>query len=618
LLEKQAECFMQASTRSAPQETALPLILLAAVVQGWALYGLHHAIQYNHWPATDPAWLIPSYALALSIPVTVQLLADYARAPMLWRFVAVLAVAFFYFGWHFGAHISGAPAAYRNAEGYLPLALLFSIVWLLVLPFVQSRLTTGQWMSRYSALFVNAWRNKLLLAEAVLFTALFWLLLFLWQTLFHLLKIDYFRELFEEPIFIYPVTALTFGCAMHLIGSITQLTTVVLEQLLNVLKWLATLAALILALFTVALMLSLPSLLFTGEKAIGATWLLWLLAVMVLLLNAAYRDGSAPQPYPNWISNGLRAVVPLMVIIALTAMYALIVRSRHYGLTVERVWALVVSGAGLLYSMGYSIAAVKKGAWLGTIARVNVAVAVVLIVIISAAMTPLLSPYRLAADSQFRLVQEKGMRAIDANQEHRGRGPAFRGNSPLQYLRFDAGRYGRARLKELADSYAGADAEAIRRESSAMLAQTNRWQTVAHQDVPDLLNKLHVFPNGRALDQALRERLAADLQVPRNDLGLRTPANESAAGIFIDLNDDGIDEFILLTPFRGRAYENQLGTWRYLGDVALRSNDPANMAFAGAKRDLIDELAKGNWSARPSRWSDLVVGSHRYRLNAPE
>ena len=57
--------------------------------------------------------------------------------------------------------------------------------------------------------FTNAWRNKLMLAEAVLFTGLFWLLLFLWQALFHLLGIDYFRNLFEEPIFIYPPLGLS-------------------------------------------------------------------------------------------------------------------------------------------------------------------------------------------------------------------------------------------------------------------------------------------------------------------------------------------------------------------------------------------------------------------------
>jgi hypothetical protein len=61
--------------------------------------------------------------------------------------------------------------------------------------FAQSRLTTGHWKIQYHALFANAWRNKLMLAEAALFTGLFWLLLFLRPMLFHTLGIDYFREL---------------------------------------------------------------------------------------------------------------------------------------------------------------------------------------------------------------------------------------------------------------------------------------------------------------------------------------------------------------------------------------------------------------------------------------
>jgi hypothetical protein len=605
------------SGRSSPDRTALPLILLAAVIQGWVLYWLHHSIEFHHWPATDQAWLVPLYALALFIPVTTQLLSRYAQAAILWRFMLALAAAFFYFGWHFGAHVSDGLSRYAGDPGWpLSLALLFGVLWLLVLPFAQSRLTTGHWASDYRSLFTHAWHNKLTLAEAALFTGLFWLLLFLWQMLFHLLKIDFFRELFEEPIFIYPVTALTFGCAMHLIGSITQLTSVVLEQLLNVLKWLATIAAVILTLFTAALVLNLPGLVFTGQKAIDATWLLWLVAVMVLLLNAAYRDGTVVQPYPTWVARGLRAAVPLMVIIALTALYALIVRSRHYGLTVARVWAFVVASAALLYSVGYAVAAFRKEAWLGAIARVNVIVAVALIVIISAALTPLLSPYRLAADSQFRLVQERGLKAIESPEASRMRVQSYGQNSPLRYLRFDAGQYGRARLKELADSYVGpvvgvgvgvgvgagadADTEAVRRSAAAMLAQTTRYGSVERADVADVLQKLRIYPAGRTLDQALIDTLKADLS---------RPGGEATAGIFIDLNEDKIDEFVLLTPYRGRVYEDRLGKWVNVGDVLLESR--------GATRDLIDDLAKGNVSARPSKWNDLVIGTHKYRINAP-
>jgi hypothetical protein len=604
---------------SSAAKAALPLILLAAVIQGWALYGLHHAIEYHHWPATESGWLVALYAVTLFVPITVQLLARYAHAAILWRFVAMLAVAFFYFGWHFGAHVLGGGASAYTADSAWPLslALLFGVLWLLVLPFAQSRLTTGHWASDYGALFTHAWHNKLMLAEAVLFTGLFWLLMFLWQMLFHLLKIDYFRELFKEPIFIYPVTALTFGCALHLIGSITQLTSIVLEQLLNVLKWLATLAAVILTLFTVALVLSLPGLVFTGQKAIGATWLLWLLAVMVLFLNAAYRDGRVLEPYPSWIARCLRAIVPLMVIIALTALYALIVRSRHYGLTVERVWAFVVASAALLYSVGYSMAAFRKGAWLGAISRVNISVAVALIVVIGAAMTPLLSPFRLAANSQFRLVQERGLNAVEAAGDKRIGIRAYGQNSPLHYLRFDAGRYGQARLKELAESYDGPDQDTVRRSANAVLALKTRWEPVAPVDVREALGKLPVYPQGRTLDPGLIDKLVKDLGQP-GVLGLRDFSGQ-AAGIFIDLNGDSTEEFVFMMPPRGRVYENRQGKWQYRGDVV----DPSRLGVAGAggggaARSLIDDLTQGNVASTPSKWSDLLIGTHRYRMDAPD
>jgi len=147
--------------RTAPDRTALPLILLAAVIQGWVLYWLHHSIKFHHWPATDQAWLVPLYALALFIPVTMQLLARYAQAAILWRFMLILAAAFFYFGWHFGAHVWSGLSRDPGDPGWpLSLAFLFGVLWLLVLPFAQSRLTTGRWASDYRALFTHAWHTN--------------------------------------------------------------------------------------------------------------------------------------------------------------------------------------------------------------------------------------------------------------------------------------------------------------------------------------------------------------------------------------------------------------------------------------------------------------------------
>jgi Domain of unknown function (DUF4153) len=600
---------MEDSTGARSGKKALPLILLAAVIQGWALYGLHHAITGHFWPATDQAWLHALCALAVFVPITIQILAEHARNAALWRLVAILAGAYFYFGWHYGVaiHPGGAESIGGGGE-YFAFAFVLTVLWLMALPFAQIRLTTGHWRIQYPALFTSAWRNKLALAEAGLFTGLFWLLLFLWQMLFHMLGIDYFRELFQEPIFVYPVTSLTFGCALHSIGSIERLTSVILEHLLSVLKWLGPVAGVILACFTIALLFHLPGLVFTGQKAIGANWLLWLTAVVVLLLNAAYRDGLVSQPYPTWLAQSMRMVVPLTVIISLTALYALATRARHYGLTVERVWGFVVAGAALLYSAGYSIAAVGRGAWLGGIARVNVAVAVALIAVISAASTPLLSPYRLAANSQFRLIREKGLAA--AEDKSAGRFTAIE-DSRLHYLRFDSGQYGRAKLQELAGLQTGPDADNIRRSATRLLAQKTRWEAPPPgADIAAMLAKLRIYPAGRVIDQPLIDKLTVDLAAPMNGIPYFNLLNR-AAGIYVDLNGDKSEEFLFLSEGRGLVYEKRAGRWVLAGDAFAQGTQPTK-----PKWDLVGELDKGDLTVTPPTWNELSIGGRKFRVES--
>src|SRR5215813_2110859 len=219
-------------TRAASTKRTLPLILLAAVVQGWALYGLHHSIDGHRWPATDKAWLIALYALASYVPLTVQVLAEHARERICWILVGIVAVAFFYFGWHHGGWIAQGADSFGDAEGFFPLGLVSVVLWVHLMPFLQARLRTGHWRVPYSMLFSIAWRNCLLLAEAALFTGLLWLLLMLWAMLFSILEVRFFHELFSKPIFIYPVTSLTFGFALHLIGSVERITALILEQIL--------------------------------------------------------------------------------------------------------------------------------------------------------------------------------------------------------------------------------------------------------------------------------------------------------------------------------------------------------------------------------------------------
>ncbi len=596
-----------ASQDSTTTRADLPAILILAVVQGWALYGLHHSISAHQWPATEPAWLLGLYALAVFVPVTLQLLIEHRRKPALWASVAVITIALFYFGWHHGGAVADPRLERFAASGeYFPLALVLLVWWLHLLPFIQNRLTLGAWRMDYALLCRHAWRNVIGLAEAALFTGLLWLILGLWQALFHMLGIDFFTDLFAEPIFIYPVTAVAFGCALHLIGSIDVLVSAVLEQVLNVLKWLAVVAGALLTFFTIALLLKLPHLVFSGERAIGATWLLWLVAVVVLFLNAAYRDGTAERVYPKAIALGLRACVPLLVVVAVTALYALIVRSQHYGLTVQRVWAFVVAGAALIYSVGYSVAAFAKGRWLGGIARVNVAVALALVAAIGAALTPVLSPYRLAADSQFRLI----LAGKDAHPTNR-----YLGQTSFVYLRFNAGRYGRSKLEQLSNLQNHLDADRIRGLAAQALKQSYPWEFAPNLDAGRQIARLAIYPQGHVLDAALAKRLVADLSTAGSPTPYMPRDIDTTAGLFADLNGDGVEEFILLGPAGGPVYSNRSGQWLPIGRATPRH---PTADWRTTWDVLHADLSRGAVSTPAAQWQDLSIGTRRFRIDADD
>ena len=565
----------------------LHVILAAAVVQGWSLYALHYSVNHAVWPATSSGWLITLYAVAAVAPLTVQMLAAHVHRPLTWIVIASLTAFYALVGWYYGTNVFDDSRALLDQWPEVGIVLV--IQWLLIVPFVQARLLEGHWRSRYQLLFACAWNNKLLLAEAIAFTGLFWLLLMLWSQLFHMLGIDFFRELFQEPIFVYPVTSIVFGIALKLIGSVEGLTRVVLEQTLNVLKWLALLAGVILTLFTLALAAKLPVMIASGERAIGAAWLLWLVAVTILLVNAAYRDGSVAKPYPRPIAFALRCVIPLTIIIALTAIYALSLRIESYGFTVSRVWACIVATAALIYSVGYALAARDRQQWMGGIARVNVFTALYLIAAITLALTPVLSPYRIAANSQYALA----LRTAQSRTE-----PGY--FPQMEYLRFESGRYGRARLDELSRIDDHPQAALIRTAATSMLASKDRHEA-RRIDRSAQLADIVLKPDGRHLDAALLELLQKDPAMA----GASTP-DARLTGIFIDLNDDQKDEFVLLLGSRGALYRHEQ-TWMRVGTLS-----PVTSV---RWKELEASIDAGEFHARRPKWNELVVGGAAFRAD---
>src|SRR6185437_7433517 len=146
--------FMESTQQSTARRSGLPLILIAAVIQGWSLYALHRAIEAHQWPATHLNWLIALYAVAFLVPTTVQLTAEHADRASLWILTAILACAVFYFGWHHGGSVADTTTRHFALTGnYFPLIIVLLVWWLLTLPFLQSRVASGRWTVDYARLF---------------------------------------------------------------------------------------------------------------------------------------------------------------------------------------------------------------------------------------------------------------------------------------------------------------------------------------------------------------------------------------------------------------------------------------------------------------------------------
>ena len=543
--------------------TPLPLARLGlALLQAAALWGLHQSINAGRWPATSPGWLLSAYLVSALLPLTLLVLAEHWRTRTLWVVATALTLIGLLAGHNTAAGVRiGAdgideryPAAFAGAV--LPVL----IAWFIVLPWVRARLETGQWVPPYPELFRIVWRTCLSLAEAALFTLLFWALLALGAALLDTLGITLLKEWITDPRFAYPASTVAVALAIHLIGRTDRLIDGVLQQLLGLMQWLLPLAGLIVIVFTLALLPRLPTLWIDGQRVMDSAWLLWLVAATVLLFNAAFSDGERPPVYGRWLAIALRAVPPLLVIVAATALFSITLRVLDLGLTVPRYWAWVSAVFALLYSAGYAAAALRPGRWLAGMASVNIALAVALVAVVLLSLTPLANPLQVSIRSQTAIAQSGDIEA-------RGGARAF--------LAFEGSAAERYRV----------------------------WRST-----------LRVMPGG-SVDAALESRLREEFErAPRLLAG--PTSGPRPAILWLDMDADGERDALLLTGAKdyrlfthsGDSWVLHSGGWlRAIPERGRRSTSIPREAFNTALKD-------GDFGTLPPVVQELRAGAHRYQL----
>jgi len=443
----------------------------------------------------------------------------------------------------------------------------------------------GRPIAPYPTYFDQAWKHGVQLALSLLFTGLFWVILWLGATLLNMIGINWLGHLLQKSWFFQPVTGAAMACAVQLGDVQDKLLTNVRALILSVLSWLLPVIAAIGLLFLGGLCASGLEPLWKTKAA--SVTLLGACIAFVLLINAAYQQGDAERPVHVVMKWATRLACFLLLVFAGLAAYSLWLRIDEYGLSVERVLA----GAGVIiaamFGLGYTVAAVLPGRWLACLEGINIAMAFVKVVIFLGLLTPIADPARLSVTDQVERLQS-GRTTPDRFDWH--------------MLRFESGRYGTEALTILGntgrtkDIRAGAATAAALKDNERWVVRDERW--VAQRDLaapvkPDDMRQLRViYPAGGALPASFN---GAALEAA----GMREcahPGGVACTAALIDLNGDRVPEIVVRDGSLLAVYTAVGGAWKV---VMMRAyiDDETATAFD-----------TGQVTAAPHAWSDLKIG----------
>ena len=492
----------------------------------------------------------------------------------------------------------GAHDAWRNALDPAPLprpSLLvfpfcvgfFFVAHSLVLAGAHDRRP----VAHYSTCFETAWKLAIQLLFSAMFVAGVWLVMWLGDALFDLLKLNFVEELLRQSWFSVPLVCLAFSSAMHTTDVRPAIVRGIRSLLLVLMAWILPIAVLLVGGFLAAL----P---FTGLQALWQTRhatavLLASCAVLVVLVNAAFQAGDAADSLARSVHVAARIACLLLLPLALLGIYALALRVGDYGWTPDRVVAAACLAVALFYAVGYLLAAMaREGPWLDGLRHVNVAAAFLSLAVALAMFTPVADPARIAVNDQVARL-ERG--AVSAAQFDYG------------FLRFHGARYGMQALQALSARDVGPQPPDVRSRATAALKL--RYEGAEAAAAPaDIARNLQVWPKGAQLPQGLLQQdLGGRGQTTAVPACLRV-AGSSCDAIVLDADGDGRQEVLLVGQTRrdGTALMAERdGSWKVIARPGLQ--------LAGC-RALLERLRAGEFSLVAPGLRDIEAGGQRIYL----
>jgi len=428
-----------------PLRAAILAVLGAAVgLAAWLLLTGAHG-----WSYTDHALRLAGATLVVVAGIVFAFVLERERAAWAALFapaVGLVAASVVYW--------NGAPDQWDDAGRWRLVSAGLAIA--IAAPLFQVARDQGGWRLPYTEVHRHAWTNVVIWCAAWLFVGIVWLLVWLLSALFQLIGIDFIHDVIDEAWFAHMLTGGAFGGAVGLlrerdriVGTLRRVVTAILSVLAPVLG--------------VGLLIFLLALPFTGlaplwEATKSTTPILLSCVIGALILaNAVIGDSAEEEGKLPPLRYGAMALSAAMLPLALIAAISTGLRIDQYGLTPDRLWAVVFTMIATAYGLAYLVALIRRRLdWGEAVRPANLRLAIGLGALALLLSTPLLSFGAISARDQLARL-ESGRTTAD--------------QFDWAALRFDFGPAGKRALERMKATAAAP----IRAKAAEALAATDRW-----------------------------------------------------------------------------------------------------------------------------------------------
>lgn len=396
----------------------------------------------------------------------------------------------------FTAYWNGGPEGWSNWEGWrlACAALTVAIAAPLFQAWGDAEMPRPPRLVQlsYPNLHDRAWMNVVLWFACWLFTGIVWLLIYLIGQLFALIGIDAIKDLMGQGWFGMMLTGAAFGAAAGLMRDRERILITLQTVVRRVLSVLAPILGVALVLFLVSMLATGLSPLWEATKSTTPI-VISAAIVAIILANAAIGDSpedEAKMPLIRWGTVALGVtLLPLGIIAAISTG----LRINQYGLTPDRLWAVVFGGIACAYGLAYLVALIRRrGGWMADIRPANVQLAIGLCALAFVLAMPIINFGAWSTASQLARLES---------------GAVLPDKFDWRAMRFDFGPSGQVAVERLAKI---SKTPAIKLAATDALKLDNRWDDLQQTDNRSLDRQIKVIPQDIPLSKELLNTLALD------------------------------------------------------------------------------------------------------------